>query len=447
MDVIKEFYRNGNSLLVVFMMVILLILSLPLPSSWAGGVGRAMDPQLQEEYCKNFTYGNGRTEFFSPGFPRNYPAGIKCFRTISADYGYFVRVDFRDYFNIEPPTNEGHCDYDYLEIRDGDQGYSPLINKFCGSNFPPIITSSGESLWLRFVSDGTIEYNGFRAVYTFIPNPLENIPFISKCEFEIGGPTDYIGSSNISEEHINHSKTHGVPLDCTWIIRAEKSKKIYLQFPHYELQMPNDCNYNFIQVFDGNTEVEDMKHNFCGSVAENVVSESDVLYVRFVGDEKGIESEFVAVFTEMLKIDDNEECPEHSYDCDDTYCIDESLLCNGVRNCRFGWDEESCSDGGDSIPLDMTAPHVISIMLLLIVIMIGMCAGMIYNLHRKLTVDKEDIIASRKSLASLADSRATLDEAPSPPKSRASGRLTAEDLNACYVPAPPGGGFPFNSRS
>ena len=48
----------------------------------------------------------------------------------------------------------------------------------------------------RFVSDGTIEYNGFRAVYTFIPNPLENIPFISKCEFEIGGPTDYIGEQS-----------------------------------------------------------------------------------------------------------------------------------------------------------------------------------------------------------------------------------------------------------
>ena len=30
---------------------------------------------------------------------------------------YFVRVDFRDYFNIEPPTNEGNCDYDYLEVR------------------------------------------------------------------------------------------------------------------------------------------------------------------------------------------------------------------------------------------------------------------------------------------------------------------------------------------
>ena len=35
----------------------------------------------------------------------------------SANHGYFVRVDFRDYFNIEPPTNEGNCDYDYLEVR------------------------------------------------------------------------------------------------------------------------------------------------------------------------------------------------------------------------------------------------------------------------------------------------------------------------------------------
>ena len=94
---------------------VLLLLCIPI-ICWAGGAGRPMDPQLQEEYCKNFTYGNGRSEFFSPGFPRNYPPGIKCFRTITADYGYFVRIDFRDYFNIEPPTNEGNCDYDFLEV-------------------------------------------------------------------------------------------------------------------------------------------------------------------------------------------------------------------------------------------------------------------------------------------------------------------------------------------
>ena len=167
---------------------------------------------------------------------------------------------------------------------------------------------------------------------------------------------------------------------------------------------------------------------------------------RFYADEKGLGSEFVAVFTQMQKVEDSEDCHKDLYDCDDTYCIDKSLICNGIRNCRFGWDEEACTIGGDSLPLDMTEPHVIIILLLLILIIIGMCAGMIYNLHRKLTVDKEDILESRRSLASLTASRVTLDDVPSPPKSRAS-RVTAEDINGCYVPPPPDGGFPFASKN
>lgn len=427
-------------------LVILLILCISRNSA-SSPAGRGMDPLLQEEYCKNFTYGNpGRHELYSPRFPHNYPSGIKCFRTISADYGYFVRVDFRDYFNIEPPSNEGNCDYDYLEIRDGDQGYSTLIDKYCGSNFPPIITSSGRSLWLRFVSDGTIEYNGFKAVYNFIPNPLETLPFIPKCEFEIGGSMDFIGTANISEEHLNYAQKYGEPIDCTWIIRAEHKKNIYVQFPKYDLQEPNDCNFNFIQIFDEKTDMEHRKHNFCGSVADNFVSDTDVLYIRFFAAGKGIGSEFVAVFTELLKVEDNEECPKGQYDCDDTYCIDTTLLCNSVRNCRFGWDEESCADGASEIPLDLSAPHVIIIMLLLFFIMTGMCTGMIYNLHRKLTEDKEDILASREeTLASLAASAVSIDDVQSPSKSRAS-RVT-EDLNGCYVPPPPDGGFPFNSKN
>ena len=29
------------------------------------------------------------------------------------------------------------------------------------------------------------------------------------------------------------------------------------------------------------------------------------------------------------------------YDCDDATCIHPELLCNGIRNCKFGWDEET----------------------------------------------------------------------------------------------------------
>ena len=94
---------------------------------------RQRDATETAEYCKNFTQGNpSHMEFASPlyGHGHEYPTEITCFRTITADHGYFVRIDFRDRFNVEPPSNEGNCDYDYLEIRDGDQGYSPLIGKY-----------------------------------------------------------------------------------------------------------------------------------------------------------------------------------------------------------------------------------------------------------------------------------------------------------------------------
>ena len=42
----------------------------------------------------------------------------------------------------------------------------------------------------------TIEYGGFKAVYDFIPNPMEIVPFIPKCEFEIGGNMDFIGKKS-----------------------------------------------------------------------------------------------------------------------------------------------------------------------------------------------------------------------------------------------------------
>ena len=40
---------------------------------------------------------------------------------------------------------------------------------------------------MRFHSDETIQYTGFKAVYTFIENPLEHAPDIGKCAFDVSG--------------------------------------------------------------------------------------------------------------------------------------------------------------------------------------------------------------------------------------------------------------------
>ena len=85
----------------------------------------------------------------------------------AAEYGHIIRVDFRDVFDVEP---HGACDYDYLEIRDGAHGYSPVLARYCGQHYPPVITSSERHLWMRFRSDENVQYRGFRAIYNFLPD-------------------------------------------------------------------------------------------------------------------------------------------------------------------------------------------------------------------------------------------------------------------------------------
>lgn len=83
-----------------------------------------------------------------------------------------IRIDFLDFFEIEPATTGPGCPHDFLEVRDGKFGYSHLIDKFCGKNkYPSQIISSGRYLWLRFKSDENIQYSGFKAVYSFIDKP------------------------------------------------------------------------------------------------------------------------------------------------------------------------------------------------------------------------------------------------------------------------------------
>lgn len=87
--------------------------------------------------------------------------------SFSAPFGYQIKIEFRDQFHLEDATN---CEYDFLEVRDGAFGYSTSIDKLCGPDFPRDIVSSDRFLFLRFVSDDSIQYSGFRAVYSFIQN-------------------------------------------------------------------------------------------------------------------------------------------------------------------------------------------------------------------------------------------------------------------------------------
>ena len=157
-------------------------------------------------------------------------------------------------------------------------------------------------------------------------------------------------------------------------------------------------------------------------------------------------------------------------------------MCNDVRNCKFGWDEESCGDKEGGVSLDFSSPTVFMILIVLILILMGMCAGMLLSFRRTLKEDEEEDEeegedndgvdgghsgADSPSLAVISNSNHKIGEStprlptslppslhskrPLPPHAHHDIYPSNDDSNAgnggasggCYVPD---GGFALNAR-
>ncbi|KAK2100584.1 hypothetical protein P7K49_021932, partial [Saguinus oedipus] len=57
------------------------------------------------------------------------------------------------------------CQYDYVEVRDGDNRDSQIIKRVCGNERPAPVQSTGSSLHVLFHSDGSKNFDGFHAIF------------------------------------------------------------------------------------------------------------------------------------------------------------------------------------------------------------------------------------------------------------------------------------------
>ena len=70
----------------------------------------------------------------------------------------------------------------------------------------------------------------------------------TRKKHDISFLSDFLGTANITQDRKDHSLQYDTPVDCVWTIRAEIGFQIYIQFMEYELEHPNDCHTNYIQV-------------------------------------------------------------------------------------------------------------------------------------------------------------------------------------------------------
>lgn len=100
------------------------------------------------------------TRLDSPNFPEEYHPSKECIWRITVPDNHQVALKFQS-FDIE---NHDSCVYDYIEIRDGLMKTSPILKVFCGQKIPADVISTSNEMFVKFVSDGSVQKGGFSAI-------------------------------------------------------------------------------------------------------------------------------------------------------------------------------------------------------------------------------------------------------------------------------------------
>ncbi|XP_077568227.1 neuropilin and tolloid-like protein 2 isoform X3 [Stigmatopora nigra] len=308
-----------------------------------GATSRGLNPSAKpsrSRHCGNWIRNAEGGSFSSPDYPDTYPPNKECLYVLEALPRQRIELLFDKSFYIEASFE---CRFDHIEVRDGPFSFSPLINRFCGASCPGLVLSSGRFMWIRFYSDEELEGIGFRVRYSFTPDPEFHLHVggllnpIPDCQFELSGADGLIRSSQVEEEY-NVKADQAV--DCIWTVRAPKDNKIYLRFLEYQMENSNECKKNFVAVYDGSNAIEDLKAKFCSTVANDIMLDTGVGVIRMWADESSRLSRFRMLFTSFA----DPPCVGRTFFCHSNMCINNSLVCNGIQNCVFPWDEGNCKE-------------------------------------------------------------------------------------------------------
>jgi tolloid-like protein 1 len=53
-----------------------------------------------------------------------------------------------------------------LEIFDGETEKSPILGRLCGSKIPDPLMATGNEMFIRFISDASVQRKGFQATHS-----------------------------------------------------------------------------------------------------------------------------------------------------------------------------------------------------------------------------------------------------------------------------------------
>ncbi|XP_064190205.1 cubilin [Anguilla rostrata] len=237
----------------------------PLPTIAPGACGGVLMP------------GDTPMFLFSPGWPENYEAYLECTWVIRSPDSTVelnvLSVDIED-----DPT----CYYDGLVVRDGETNLSPLLANVCGRELPGPLHSSGDSMFLRFSSDGSVSGRGFNASYS------------KGCGGLFHADRGVISSPKYPENYAPR-------LDCSWKVMVTPGFRVTVTFqtPFQVQGFGTACSSgDYLELRNGpDASAPSLGGRLCGASPPSVTQTTDnQLYVHFVSDDSNESSGFKLTF-------------------------------------------------------------------------------------------------------------------------------------------------------
>ncbi|XP_038578939.1 cubilin [Micropterus salmoides] len=212
-----DFYSYGRTILMYF-------------KSDTFMTGNGLSFSYQTASCSR-TYEQEYGYLKSPGWPDTYPHNMDCTIILKAPQNSYISFFFNS-FDVE---SHSHCEFDYLEIRNGSTADSPLIDKLCGSTLPSPVFPQSNLLYLRFKSDFSATRDGFEATWTSSPHGCGGILY---------GDHGSFSSPNYPGTYSNGTR-------CEWGILAPRGRVVTVTFAQISIDDPGDCQNNFLKLYDG----------------------------------------------------------------------------------------------------------------------------------------------------------------------------------------------------
>lgn len=181
-----------------------------------------------------------------------YQHDQSCAWVITTTSGKVLNITFLN-FHLEMSSD--HCVYDFLQFNDGNSAASHAIGRYCGEQLPKNIITTHNSVYIWFHSDSSNSGYGFQIKWETI---------------------DPICGGDVSVQDYGSINSPGYPgmyptdRDCVWTVNVPPGKRIKFLFPVFQLEHHDNCNYDFLKIYDGTSESDHILATFCSTPTTNI---------------------------------------------------------------------------------------------------------------------------------------------------------------------------------